>query len=91
MQQCPKCQSNDIRRSRSRGSWEIWRKQVTSKRPHRCNVCGWRGWGPFEPLVQPPSTRPCPLVRFDEPGFTDEDPLRQLDRFDLDKVNRLRP
>jgi hypothetical protein len=45
MQQCPKCQSRSIHRSRSRGRWEEWRKQVTGKRPHRCSKCGWRGWG----------------------------------------------
>jgi hypothetical protein len=25
--------------------FESWRKALTSKRPHRCQRCGWRGWG----------------------------------------------
>ena len=45
MQQCPKCGSPRIHRSRSRSVIEHIRKAVTSKRPHRCHACGWRGWG----------------------------------------------
>ncbi len=45
MQQCPVCKSDDIQRSRSRSRWERWRKEITEKRPFRCQGCGWRGWG----------------------------------------------
>ncbi len=45
MQQCPKCGSPRIHRSRSRNLVERLRKTVTSTRPHRCHACGWRGWG----------------------------------------------
>jgi hypothetical protein len=45
MLQCPKCRSTQIHRSRSRSTWEVWRKQLTSKRPYRCDACSWRGWG----------------------------------------------
>jgi hypothetical protein len=42
---CPRCQSEAIHRSRARTRWESWRKTITGKRPYRCLVCGWRGWG----------------------------------------------
>lgn len=45
MLQCPKCRSTEIHRSRSRSTWEVWRKQLTTKRPYRCDSCSWRGWG----------------------------------------------
>ncbi len=46
MQQCPKCKSEDVHRSRAKSRWEQWRKEITGKRPYRCQACGWRGWGP---------------------------------------------
>lgn len=45
MHQCPKCESENIHRSRSRTRWETWRREITGKRPYRCQTCGWRGWG----------------------------------------------
>ena len=45
MKQCPKCDSPQIHRSRSRTRWESWRREITGKRPFRCPACGWRGWG----------------------------------------------
>ncbi len=45
MHKCPKCGSPRVHRSRSRGLVEQLRKTVSSKRPHRCHACGWRGWG----------------------------------------------
>lgn len=42
---CRKCKSDKIHRSRTRTKWESWRKEITGKRPYRCPVCGWRGWG----------------------------------------------
>jgi hypothetical protein len=45
MQHCPTCKSDDIIRSRTRSRWERWRKEITEKRPFRCQGCGWRGWG----------------------------------------------
>ena len=44
MPHCPKCQSKEIRRSRSRSRWERWRKEITGKQPYRCRACNWRGW-----------------------------------------------
>ena len=31
-------------RSRSKNRWELWRKEITRKRPFRCRRCAWRGW-----------------------------------------------
>jgi predicted RNA-binding Zn-ribbon protein involved in translation (DUF1610 family) len=45
MQQCPKCKSTSIHRSHTRNWLESFRKAMTSNRPHRCQKCGWRGWG----------------------------------------------
>ena len=44
MRQCPKCQSAEIHRSRSKTKWEMWRRELTGRRPYRCHICGWRGW-----------------------------------------------
>ncbi len=44
MRRCPKCNSDDIHRSRPKSMWEEWRKEVTGKQPYRCQSCGWRGW-----------------------------------------------
>ena len=44
MRQCPKCNSDDIHRSRAKSTWETWWKGISSKRPYRCSACGWRGW-----------------------------------------------
>ena len=41
---CRQCQSDKIRRSRTRNTWEWVRKEITHKRPYRCHACGWRGW-----------------------------------------------
>jgi hypothetical protein len=45
MQQCPKCHSNRVNRSRSKTFLERLRRQFTMKRLFRCEACGWRGWG----------------------------------------------
>jgi hypothetical protein len=44
LSKCPKCQSEDIHRSRSRTTWEVWRKEITGKRPYRCENCDHRWW-----------------------------------------------
>ena len=46
MHQCPKCQSGAIHRSRSRNTFDVWRKQITGQCFYRCHTCGWRGLGP---------------------------------------------
>ena len=51
--QCPNCKSPAGHRSRSRSRWERWRKEITGKRPYRCDQCGQRWWAPDEDL--PPS------------------------------------
>jgi hypothetical protein len=45
MQKCPKCDSDEIYRSRAKSRWEVWRKEITGKRLWRCHNCQWRGWG----------------------------------------------
>ena len=45
MRKCPKCQSDNIHRSRPRTIWEWLRKKITHKRSYRCHACEWRGWG----------------------------------------------
>ncbi|OFW16265.1 MAG: hypothetical protein A3H29_15860 [Acidobacteria bacterium RIFCSPLOWO2_02_FULL_67_21] len=47
MSQCPKCNSHNLRRSRTRSRWERWRKEITGRRPYRCRACDWRGWLPI--------------------------------------------
>ena len=44
LNKCPKCQSEEIHRSRSRTKWESWRKEITGKRPYRCENCEHRWW-----------------------------------------------
>ena len=44
MQKCPKCGSDKIHRSRTKTTWEGWRKEITGKGPYRCHACRWRGW-----------------------------------------------
>jgi predicted RNA-binding Zn-ribbon protein involved in translation (DUF1610 family) len=41
---CPKCSEFALYRSRARTIGEIFRKQLSRKRPYRCHRCGWRGW-----------------------------------------------
>lgn len=44
MLRCGKCHSQDLVHSRTKSSWERWRKQITRKIPYRCRRCQWRGW-----------------------------------------------
>lgn len=91
MSHCPKCQSDNIRRSRTRSRWERWRKEITGKRPYRCRACNWRGWLPIgvgEPLeareqarhktADPPNLRGTALARADPRLKFD---VTQLDTF----------
>ncbi len=43
---CPKCRSSRIHRVPARGAMERVRQTLTYQRPHLCEACGWRGWGP---------------------------------------------
>src|SRR5947209_7315031 len=45
MNECPKCRSTDVHRSRSRTVSERWWKDFTTSRIFSCVKCGWRGWG----------------------------------------------
>lgn len=45
MLRCPKCQSSEIHRTPTSSKWARLRRRLTSKRPHLCETCGWRGWG----------------------------------------------
>ena len=44
MRKCPKCQSGNLHRSRTRSTWETLRRKITGKRPYRCYTCNWRWW-----------------------------------------------
>jgi hypothetical protein len=41
---CRLCGSVALHRSRTRSNWENWRRDLTDRRPYRCQRCGWRGW-----------------------------------------------
>ena len=99
MEQCPKCQSDKVHRSRTKSRWERWRKEVTAKRPYRCPECGWRGWGvDLGPKLgdeetalaaramapDPPNLKGTALARGEQPASVN---LEQLDTFD-DPVNK---
>jgi hypothetical protein len=45
VQECPRCHSPQIHRSRVRSTWGTWRKLITRRLPFRCSACTWRGWG----------------------------------------------
>jgi hypothetical protein len=46
VQQCPKCTSTRLHRSRTRTRLESWRKYTgVGGLLYRCHACGWRGWG----------------------------------------------
>jgi hypothetical protein len=48
---CPSCHQGPIHRAHARGWLERTRKQLTRRQPHRCALCGWRGWmSPVETL-----------------------------------------
>jgi len=80
MQQCPKCQSDLIHRSRSRSRWEQWRKQITGKRPYRCSKCGWRGWAiESSPTVSPRDRDAAPRAVAPEPPNLAGTPLAPAD------------
>jgi hypothetical protein len=49
MRVCPKCKSDTVHLSRTKSKWEVWRKELTAKRPYRCSACGWREWRAWTP------------------------------------------
>jgi len=77
MTKCPNCQSDRLRRSRSRNTWERWRKQITGKVAYRCADCGWRGWGVFRGTVV------IPVAMVPDPPNLDDSPLARTERGDL--------
>ena len=50
---CPSCSVRGVNRSRSRSRLERIRKNLTAKRLHACEACGWRGW--LRPLEHAPN------------------------------------
>ncbi len=91
MSHCPNCNSDSIRRSRTRNRWERWRKEITGMRPYRCRECNWRGWRPIgvgdtldakaqarRDAADPPNLRGTALVRSDPHVRFD---VKQLDAF----------
>lgn len=91
MMTCPKCNSNDVHRSRAKTRWETWRKEITAKRPFRCHACGWRGWR--HDTAQPLDGDGTGLLP-DPPnlagtGFGRDDDGRQV--LDLDALDKLDP
>lgn len=89
MAHCPKCNSEDVRRSRTRSRWERWRKEITGRRPYRCRRCEWRGWLVIDPseidratrrsnAPEPPNLKGTLLARTSKVRKVD---LKALDRF----------
>lgn len=90
MSRCPKCRSENIRRSATKNWWERWRKEITGWRPYRCRACNGRFWRQIG-LVgdervrrdrstpsDPPNLRGTVLARPDPRLQLD---LKELDRF----------
>ena len=76
MVNCPKCGSPRIHRSHSRTVVEKLRRTLTGQRPHRCEACGWRGWGTktsggVAEVFNSTHVRPAPDLQ-----ALDEDPRR---------------
>ena len=95
MSHCPNCQSDDIRRSRTRTRWERWRKEITGKRPYRCRGCNWRGWLPIEVGDALDSHARSKRYLADPPNlggtiFARPDPHRQFDITTLDSFDTRR-
>src|SRR4051812_3920816 len=62
MHRCPGC-STVLRRSRGGGPMAMWRKRLTSLRPHWCANCGWRAWlPPIDPTAGPSALTDTPLT-----------------------------
>ena len=72
--QCPNCKSAAGHRSRSRSRWERWRKEITGKRPYRCDQCGQRWWAPDEGLLS------------SDYDVRDQDPASDVDLDALDRA-----
>jgi hypothetical protein len=86
---CPKCNSQDVRRSQTRSRWERWRKEITGKSPYRCRRCSWRGWLTADlseldsarrksNAPEPPNLRGTQLARADKMPRLD---VKELDQF----------
>jgi hypothetical protein len=83
---CRNCKSDRVHRSRTRGRWERWRKQITGKVAFRCPDCGWRGWTTdTESMIvvtapvtipEPPNLRGSALARTERAVIN----LEELDR-----------
>ena len=92
MQQCPKCQSKDIHRSRSTSRWERWRKDITGKRLYRCRACNWRGWGPDSgPTFDERDVELAMRAMAPEPHPSGLRPASTLDLADLDPLTPPKP
>jgi UDP-GlcNAc:undecaprenyl-phosphate GlcNAc-1-phosphate transferase len=63
---CARCGSRNLRRSRTKGIYERFRKLHTQARPFRCDDCAWRGW-----LL--------PLEQFTPFAVSGDNDLRSLD------------
>jgi hypothetical protein len=86
---CPKCNSEDVRLSRTRNRWERWRRDISGRRPYRCRACNWRGWLVIDDTEMdranrrsmapdPPNLKGTLLARPDADRTID---LKALDRF----------
>ena len=62
---CPRCGEYALRRSSAHGMIENYRKKRTTKRPFRCQQCGWRGWTD-EGKLKYPSMHDIAVTRNDE-------------------------
>lgn len=92
MSRCPKCNSDDVRHSRTRSRWERWRKEITGRRPYRCRRCNWRGWLATDPMEVDRATRQS--MAPDPPNLKGTmlarpDPHQRIDLKELDGFHSL--
>ena len=90
MSHCPKCNSKDVRRSRTQSRWERWRKEITGKRLYRCRSCNWRGWMVVDLAESHRATsRSTAPDTPNLPGTVPArpEPVRQIDLTELDRFH----
>ncbi len=79
---CPKCETNNVHRSRARGCWESWRRLLTRRRPFRCHNCDWRGWVPDTGVEPAAGHLAWSTARLSEDGAPHRLPELDLDALD---------
>jgi predicted RNA-binding Zn-ribbon protein involved in translation (DUF1610 family) len=64
-QECPKCQTGHVHRSKARNVFERVQRGLKDERLYRCDDCGWRGW--LTPLVYADAE---PIAEHETPDLT---------------------